>query len=102
METMLETQNSQLQLIDARANKNHNSIIQAINSFTEIVKSRVLFLALSEILTEADLSLKSAALNGCDGIENAVLAALCFHGIDIQEAQFQEACKDTCSWIFEI
>ncbi|KUJ13186.1 uncharacterized protein LY89DRAFT_591281, partial [Mollisia scopiformis] len=61
----------------------------------------MLFPTLPDILTEADPSLKSAALNGYDAIENAVLAALYFRRMEIREAQVQEANKDTCSWIFE-
>lgn len=85
---------------DAASRRDHN-VIQAINSFTNVLKSHFLFPALPEILTEADPSLKSAALNGYDAIENAVLAALYFRRMDLREAQVQEAYKDTCSWIFE-
>lgn len=101
VETILQAQTSQLLLMDDAASKRHDTVIQAINSFTNVLKGHLLFPALPEILTEADPSLKSAALNGYDAIENAVLAALYFRKMDIREAQVQEAYKDTCSWIFE-
>lgn len=99
--TLLQSQSTQLQRLEDAASKWHDRVIDAISAFTLVLEDRFLFPALPKILTEADPSLKSAALNGYDAIENAVLAALYFRKMDIREAQVQEAYKDTCSWIFK-
>ena len=102
MVAMTETHDNQLRMMDSAALKRHNEIIGAINSFTTILNtSPFLFPALPKVITDADPSLKPAALTGYDAIENAVLAALYFRKMDSRETQIAEAYKNTCAWIFE-
>ena len=102
MEDMFQVQASHLQLMDDNASRRHDAVLQAIDSFTDVLKnSQWLFPALPKILTEADPSLKTAALTGYSAIESAVLAALHFRKMDTRETQVQEAYPETCSWIFE-
>jgi hypothetical protein len=100
-EALLQAQATHLLGLNDASGKRDEAVIQAIHSFTEVLESGVLFPALPQILTEADPSLKSAALHGYDQIENAVLSALYFRKMDIREAEVREAYTDTCSWIFQ-
>ena len=101
MKALFQAQNTELLAMDTAAVRRHEAVLQAINSFTEVLKDRLLFPALPKVLTEADPSLKSAALTTYEAIENAVLVALYFRRMDVRESQVQAAFKDTCSWIFE-
>lgn len=99
---MIQSQTSHLELIDDIATKRHSEVLQAINSFADVLStSDVLFPALPRIITRADPSLKLAALIEYEAIENAVLSALYFRRMDTREGQIQEAFKNTFSWIFE-
>ncbi|KAH8743863.1 hypothetical protein F5882DRAFT_131870 [Hyaloscypha sp. PMI_1271] len=101
VEDLLNSQSSQLLQMDEAASQRHNDVVRAISAFTELLKGRTLFPALPNILTQVDPSLKPAALDGFEAIENAVLAALYFRRMDIREAQVQQAYKDTCTWVYE-
>jgi hypothetical protein len=97
----VEKMSTQLHSLDEAASRRHDKVIDLISAFTDVLKDRFLFPTLPEILTEVDPSLKPAAFDGYDAIENAVLAALYFRKMNIREAQVQEAYGNTFSWIFK-
>ncbi len=101
VEFALQAQSDQILQLNDSEQRRHDTIIQTINAFTEVLQSKVLFPGLPSVLTRIDPSLKSAALNGYETIENAVLAALYFRKMEDREAQVQDAYSKTFEWIFE-
>ena len=97
----VEKMSTQLHSLDEAVSRRHEKVIDLISAFTDVLKGQFLFPALPEILTEVDPSLKPAAFDGYDAIEDAVLAALYFRKMNIREVQVQEAYKNTFSWIFK-
>jgi len=101
VESILQAQSHQFSQMADTSRQRHETVIQAINSFTDALKAPFLFPALPQVLTRVDSSLKSAALHGYEPIENAILTALYFPNMNHREAQVQEAHQKTCAWIFE-
>ncbi|TVY30238.1 hypothetical protein LHYA1_G000648 [Lachnellula hyalina] len=101
VEFALQAQSDQILQLNDSEQRRHDIIIQTINAFTEVLQSKILFPGLPSVLTRIDPSLKSAALNGYETIENAILAALYFRKMEDREAQVQDAHSKTFEWIFE-
>jgi hypothetical protein len=101
IDSMMRTQCESFAHMDKAANERHETVIEAIDSFTNILKSQYLFPVLPAALTGRDPSLTSAALYGYETLEDAILTALYFPVKEHRETQIRDAHHRTCGWIFE-